>query len=129
MWFGRILVGHAHLGFEAQARERRAQVVRDAGQHDGAVLLDLRQLIRHAVEADVDRADLVGAGPFVEPVRLVFAFAHLAGGARQLLERPVDEARDERGAGQRQHHRRDQPHQPGTPPHPAETCVGSSSSQ
>ena len=111
----RVLVGHAHLGFEPQARQRRAQVVRDAGQHHGAVLLDLGELVGHAVEADVDRPDLVGAGALVEPVRLVFAFAHLQRGPRQLLERQVDEARDQRRAGQRQRHRRHQPDQPGAP--------------
>jgi hypothetical protein len=58
----RVGIGHAHLGFQAQARQRRAQVVRDAGQHDGAVLLDLGQLLRHAVEADVHLADLAGDG-------------------------------------------------------------------
>jgi hypothetical protein len=61
----RLGVGHAHLGFQPQARQRRAQVVRDAGQHHGAVLLDQR-LLGHAVEADVDLADLAGAGAFVQ---------------------------------------------------------------
>ena len=64
MWLARVLVGHAHLGFQPQARQRRAQVVRDAGQHDGAVLLDLGELLRHAVEADVDLADLAGRASF-----------------------------------------------------------------
>ena len=102
MWLARIRVGHAHLGFQPQARQRRAQVVRDAGQHHGAVLLDLGQLLRHAVEADVDLADLAGDGLLVEPAGVELAVAHAAGGERQLLERPVDQPRDHRRAGQRQ---------------------------
>ena len=90
-----LLVLHAHLGFEAQARERRAQVVRDAGEHHGAVLLDLGELARHPVEAHVDLADLAGHRRLVE-ARVVLAFADAAGGERQLLERPVDQAGDRR---------------------------------
>ena len=35
----RDIVGHAHFGFQAQAGQRGAQIVGDARQHDGAVLL------------------------------------------------------------------------------------------
>ena len=80
--------------------------MRNAGEHHRAVLFYLGELIGHAVEADVDGANLAGSRALVEPVRLVFAFTHLPGGTRQLLQRPVDEARDQRGASQRQHHGR-----------------------
>ena len=79
----RLLVAHAHLGLQPQARQRRAQVVRDAGQHHRAVLLDLGELARHAVEAHVDLADLAGERVLVEP-RLELAVADAAGGERQL---------------------------------------------
>ena len=36
----------AHLDAEAQARERRAQVVRHAGEQQRAILLDLAQVRR-----------------------------------------------------------------------------------
>ena len=88
-----LLVLHAHLGLEAQARERRAQVVRDAGEHHGAVLLDLGELARHPVEAHVDLADLAGQRGLVE-ARVVFAFADAAGREREVLQRPVDQPRD-----------------------------------
>ena len=35
----RDIVGHAHFGLQAQAGQRGAQIVGDARQHDGAVLL------------------------------------------------------------------------------------------
>ena len=87
----------AHLGLEAQARERRAQVVRDAGEHHRAVLLDLGELARHPVEAHVDLADLAGHRVLVE-ARVELALADAAGGERQVLERPVDQPRDRRRA-------------------------------
>ena len=45
------------LDAEAQARERRAQVVRDAGEQDRAIALDLAQVAEHRVESAVDRGD------------------------------------------------------------------------
>ena len=88
-----VLVGHAHLGFQPQARQRRAQVVRDAGQHHGAVLLDLGQLRAMRLKPMLtSRISLVTV--FSSRRRIEVAVAHAAGGERQLLERPVDQPRD-----------------------------------
>jgi hypothetical protein len=95
-----VLVGHAHLGLQPQARQRRAQVMRDAGQHHRAVLLDLGQLLGHAVEADVDLTDLAGGDFFVQVAGVEVAAAHPAGGKGELLQRLVDQSRDDGRAGQ-----------------------------
>jgi hypothetical protein len=108
----RFLVSHTHLGLQPQARERRAQVMRDAGQHHRAVLLDLGQLLGHAVEADVDFADLAGGYLLVKVAGVEVAAAHPAGGKGKLLQRLVDQPRDDGRAGQRQgcgHHQPDHP--------------------
>ena len=62
----RILLGHTHFGFQTQTRQRRAQVMRDTSQHDHAVLFNLGQLLRHAVEADVHCANLAGGDGFIQ---------------------------------------------------------------
>ena len=111
--FARLLVGHAHFGFQPQPRQRRAQVVRDAGEHERAVLLDLREALRHAVEADVDLADLAGGHGLVELAGFKIAIAHAACGERQFLERAVDQACDHRSPGQREQGGGAQPDQPG----------------
>ena len=50
--------GHAaQLDFQPHARKRRAQVVRNAGQHELAVGLGLAQVFGHAVERGVQVAD------------------------------------------------------------------------
>ncbi len=46
----RPLIGNRQFALEAQACQRRAQVVRNAGQHFGAFGGDLFQVVRHAVE-------------------------------------------------------------------------------
>ena len=73
-----IDIGHAHFGFQPQARKRGAQIVRNASQHDDPVLLDFRQLLGHPVEADVDFADLAGGGFLVEQAGVEIAVAHAA---------------------------------------------------
>ena len=111
----RHVVHHAHLGLQPQAGQRRAQVVGDAGQHHRAVLLQLGQFLRHAVEADVDLADLAGDGFLVELAGVEVAISHAVGRIAQLLERPVDQARDGCRPRQGQQAGRDQPDQPGAP--------------
>ena len=107
-------IGHAHLGFQPQACERRAQVVRNARQHHGAVLLQLGQFLRHAVEADVHFADFAGHYFLVEVARCEVAVLDAVGRVGELLERPVDQPRNGRRTGQGQRPCRDQPDQPGT---------------
>ena len=87
--------------------------MRDAREHEGAVLFDLAELLRHAVEADVHLADLAGGHGFVELAGVEIAVAHAAGGERQALERAVDEARDQGSARQRENRGCGQPDQPG----------------
>ena len=53
----RGLVARLHLDAEPQPRERRAQVVRDAGEQQRAVLLELAQVGRHPVDAAIERHD------------------------------------------------------------------------
>ena len=48
--FARGFVGDRQLTFQAQAGERRAQVVRNPGQHDGALGGGALQVVGHAVE-------------------------------------------------------------------------------
>ena len=93
-------VGHAQFGLQPQPCERRAQVVRDARQHHCPVLIDLGELGGHPVEADVDLPDLAGHRILVEPAGVEVAIAHAAGSEGQLLERPVDQARNQRCAGE-----------------------------
>ncbi len=116
----RLRVGHAHLGFQAQARKRRAQVVRDAGEHDGAVLVEFGELACHAIEADIDLADLMRADAFVQMAGLEVALAHHGGGKGELLERAVDQARDQCRSGHRQCSRDPEPDQPGGAAHGVE---------
>ena len=75
-----VRVGHTHLGLQPQPGQRGAQVMRNAGQHHRAVLLDLGQALGHAVKADVDLADLTGLHAFVQAAGLKIALAHAAGG-------------------------------------------------
>ena len=112
----RFLVGHAHLGFQAQPRQRRAQVVRDAGQHHRAVFLHLGQLARHAVEAAVDLADLAGQRVLVQ-AGVEVAFADAAGGEGQFAQRTVDEPSDDHRPDQRGQQRDADPHEPGAARH------------
>ena len=109
----RFWVCHAHLGLQAQPGQGRAQVMRNTGQHQGAVLVELGELLRHAVKADVDIADLAGVHRLVEPAGHEVAFAHPARRKGQGLERAVDQARDQGRAGQRQASGHDQPNDPG----------------
>ncbi|MPM74487.1 hypothetical protein SDC9_121475 [bioreactor metagenome] len=111
--FAGHVVGHAHFGFQAQASQRGAQVMRDAGEHDGTVLLELGEFLRHAVEADVHLADFAGHGLFVELAGREVAILDAVGGIGQLLERSVDQPRDHGGSGERQGACGNQPDQPG----------------
>ncbi len=79
----------------------------------GSRVLDLGQLLGHAVEADVDLADFAGGHFLVEVAGVEVAAAHPAGGEGQLLQRLVDEPRDESGARQRHHRGHGQPDKPG----------------
>ncbi len=45
------LVARLYLDAQAQPRQRRAQIMRDAGQEQGAVLLDLPQVGQHPIES------------------------------------------------------------------------------
>ena len=108
-----VRVGHTQFGFQPQARQRCAQIVRNTGQHDDAVLLNLGELLGHAVKADVDFTNLAGGDFLVEQAGVKVAVAHAAGRKRQLLERAVDEPRDQRRAEQRHRRSRHQPDGPG----------------
>jgi hypothetical protein len=61
---------------------------------------------------DVDLPDFSGGGGLVERAATEIALAHPAGGKRQILQGPVDQARNQRRTGQRQcrgHHEPDDP--------------------
>jgi hypothetical protein len=90
--------------FQLHARQRRAQVVRDAGQDDRAVLLELLQVVDHLVEAAVGLDDLLRA--FFGQRGGALALGDRARGRGQARQRQVDQARDEGRAQQRQraHH-------------------------
>ena len=106
-------VRDTEFGLQPQPSQRRAQVVRNAGQHDGAVLFDLDQLARHAVEFDVDFTDLAGRHFFVQFAGREVTFAHPAGGDRQVPQWAIDQACDQRRSRQRQRGRGHQPDDPG----------------
>ena len=118
--FAGDVVHHAHFGLEPQARQGRAQVVRNAGQHHRAVLFQFGQLLGHAVEADVHLADFAGHHLFVQVAGGEVSVFDAVGGVRQLLERAVDQPRNGRSAGQRQRSGGDEPDEPGAPARRAE---------
>src|SRR2546430_6572621 len=100
----------AHLEHQAQARQRRAQIVRNAGKHHGALALHAGEVARHAVEGGGEREQLARAFLGHRLVRL--AAAEAPGGARQPGERPGDAEGDEPGAGERQGEQREPPAEP-----------------
>ena len=79
-----------HLQREAHARERGAQVVRDAGEQGGAVADELVDPCRHLVERADHRAHL-GRAAFFQPVRRI-AVAELARGGGEPGQRAVEPA-------------------------------------
>ncbi len=87
--------------------------MRNAGQHDGAVLFDLGQALRHAVEADVDLADFAGVDFFAQAAGTKIALLYPAGSKRKFLEGAVDQARNQRSTRQRQRCGHRQPDHPG----------------
>ena len=50
------------LDLQAHARQRRAQVVRNAGQNEGAIGFDAVQVMHHLVEAPVGFDHFAGSG-------------------------------------------------------------------
>ena len=54
----RRFVARLHFDAEPQPRERRAQVVRNAGEQDRTVVLELAQARHHAVHSAVELHDL-----------------------------------------------------------------------
>ena len=103
------LVARSHLDAQAQARERRAQVVRDAGQQHGAILLDLPQVAGHRVEAAVDRGDL--RGPGLGQRRRQLAAADARDRRRQFAQRPREVAREHVGGDEQQREHDERPGQ------------------
>ena len=99
-----------HLQGEPQARERRAQVVRDAGEHHGTLALDALQVAGHAVESDGDAAQL--ARPFFGERLVRLAAAQAAAGELERGERPGDHRGDEEGARQGDGEQRRAPAEP-----------------
>jgi hypothetical protein len=86
-------------------------------QHHRPVLLDLGELVGHAVEADVDLADFAGGDFLVKAAGVEVAIANASRREGELLERLVDEACNHGRTGQRQHARGEQPDQPGLAVH------------
>ena len=107
-----LRVSDAELGLQAQPCQGRAQVVRDAGKHDGAVVLHFGQLARHAVETRVNRQDFRGGDGLVQRAGSEIPLPHPERSQRQLLEWLVDQARYQGGPGQRQYGDGDQPDDP-----------------
>ncbi len=93
--FGRF-VRRAHFRFQTQTRERRAQVVRDAREHQRAIGFELFEVGHHLVEASVCFGRNAHASLGQRFRRL--PRADLAGGEREPRERPVHKTCDERRA-------------------------------
>ena len=106
----RLGIGAAHLEREAQPRQRRPQVMRDAGEHHGTIALHALQVRRHAVEGGGHRAQL--ARPFLGQRLVRLPAPEAQRRAAHGGERARDVRGDEPGAGERQHHHRDQPADP-----------------
>jgi len=103
------LVREPHLDAEPQARERRAQVVRHAGQQQRAVLLDPGEIARHRVEPAVDRGDLGWTGLGQRRRHLAAADAH--DGGVQVAQRAREVAREPVRGGEQEREHRQRPHQ------------------
>ena len=100
----------AHLEREAHARERRAQVVRNPGEHHGALALHALQVARHAVEGRAEAPQLARA--FLGKRLVRFAAADARRGARQRGERAREVGGDQPGAGEREGEQRHAPAEP-----------------
>ena len=86
--------------------------MRNAGQHHGAVLLDLCQLLGHAVKAHIHCPNLTGAHRLVQHAGLKVALAHPVSCKGQIFQRSIDQAGNPGGTRQRQGHRNQQPDHP-----------------
>ena len=80
-------------------RERRAQVVRDAGEEGRALALDLLEPLEHPVHGACDGDDLFGTG--LRHARRRIDHADRIGRARDRRERPVEPPDDEERREQR----------------------------
>ena len=89
-----------HLEAQPNARERRAQVVRDAGEEQRALVVQALQVGRHLVERAGQRADL--RWPGFGNRRRNLAASHRFRGARQRAQRAIDAEHDEPRADERQ---------------------------
>ena len=84
-----------HFGAQTQSRERRLQVVRDAREHHGAIVLRLRDFAHHLVEAVRQLPQLARAALGHGRRRLAAAEApdRLRERAQRLLQLPRGEQR------------------------------------
>src|SRR5207253_3806536 len=96
-----------HLEVETQARERRAQVVRDTCEERGALARRGAQVFLHLVEGPGEGADL--RGPALGDRWRIAAAAQRARGARELVERTVDAPHDDERGEDRDREPRDRP--------------------
>ncbi|OIQ71098.1 hypothetical protein GALL_472880 [mine drainage metagenome] len=108
----RLLVGYAQFRLQTQAREWRANVVGDAGEHQGALFFDFLQAARHAVEATIDFADFAHSRLFIKHLRVV-SRTDSGGRQAQVAQRFVDEAGDDRSANECQQGGNHPPRHPG----------------
>ena len=89
-----------HFDAEPDSCERRAQIVRDAGEQQGALGVRALQIGRHLVERTGKRAHFRRPG-FSDP-RGHFTAPDGGRGARQFAQRLIDPRDDGEGAGERQ---------------------------
>jgi len=82
------VVAYLHLDREAQAGERRTQIVRKPGEQQGAVCILFAEAGAHAVERLCQRGEFVGA-LFVEACGKIAA-PDAAGDFGRCTQRPVD---------------------------------------
>ena len=104
------IVGHAQFGLEAQAGQRRAQIVRDAGQHFGALLFVAFEVGGHGVEGVCQFAQFLGA--FFGQRRRLLPLANECRRACHRLQRLADAGRDIAGDEECQRNRQRPPGQP-----------------
>ncbi len=86
--------------------------MRNAGEHQRALLFDFLKAARHAVETSVDFANFAHARQLVEHLRVI-AGAYAGRGQAQIAQRLVDKAGDDRRTNERQQGGDDPPACPG----------------
>src|SRR5437899_9750512 len=117
-----LRVGPAHLQAEPEPRERRTQVVGDAGENQGAVGVQASEVLRHLVEGMRQGAQLLGAG--LGDRLGYFSLADRAGARGERAQGAVEPGHDEVRGEQRQRQGERPPAEPAQRDLPLDALAG-----